>query len=266
MSEAADRLAGAARQGAHPVTAELLPFRHAAQGGIECLLRRLPPRSLRIDRPTHGSLNAAVVRAVERLGLVPLVVHSTSWREDAGGVILTFAVPVLGDLRSGRAAFVAVDPGGIVGGGALSAPERVDVMDVVRHALRHLAWLYWTDSVVRQALSHWRESLTAFAPRPFETFATVGDEIPDIVGGLARPTPRVGTVGNSRVSRSRTQPHESNRERDSTPADWRARGIRRSPDGCFPVQRAAVGERSSFAPAEPLDQCRGVHLENVRQS
>lgn len=96
-----------------------------------------------------------------------LVLHSTSWRQSRGGVVLTFVAVV------DPAAVAALDRAPIgrvelARGGATTAPTHVDAAPVVEHGLRHLAWLVRDDPVVAQSLPRaWHDVLAQYVPEPF---------------------------------------------------------------------------------------------------
>jgi hypothetical protein len=95
------------------------------------------------------------------------VVHSTSWRQARGGVVLTFlavvdssAVGSLDRVRPGRS--------GLTRGAATEAPGQVPAAAVIEHGLRHLAWLAQDDSDVAAALPDgWTAALQDYVPEPF---------------------------------------------------------------------------------------------------
>jgi hypothetical protein len=114
------------------------------------------------DDPTD--IVAAVCRRV--LG-EPIVVHSTSWRTDKGGVMLTF-VAVYEPNQLCRLEAASVDRADLARGEADTAPAIIDTAQVLEHALRHLAWLQGDDEVVRDALdAHWTLALASYLPEPF---------------------------------------------------------------------------------------------------
>jgi hypothetical protein len=92
------------------------------------------------------------------------VVHSTSWRYRAGGeVVLTYAV-----CPDPEPWLPAVELGSLeIASGAAPAtpaPERIELANVVAHAVRHLAFLMAEDAVVREALARHPEIATALDP------------------------------------------------------------------------------------------------------
>lgn len=115
------------------------------------------------------------VEAVERIvaGLVgpPLLVHSTSWRQEGAAVILSFLV-VIGPEQVGRMESTPVGRADLARSEATRAPEAIAESAVLEHALRHLAWLAADDPVVAERLSPaWKEGLAGYVPEPFRSFA-----------------------------------------------------------------------------------------------
>lgn len=81
------------------------------------------------------------------------VVHSTSWRRAAGGLILTYAV--LPDPHPGQGVVRPVPPGLEVACSADAAaptPAVVRIEDVLAHALRHLSLVARTSPAVVEAV------------------------------------------------------------------------------------------------------------------
>lgn len=97
----------------------------------------------------------------------PDLVHSTSWRQGSGGVILTFFVVVDPSLvESMDAAPVARSD--LARSRAASAPVAIAATQVLEHAIRHLAWLAEDDDEVQSQLSdEWRAILSTYVPEPF---------------------------------------------------------------------------------------------------
>ena len=101
----------------------------------------------------------------------PLLVHSTSWRHDGDAVILSFIVAIdaesVGTMESGpipRAELARSAP--------TAAPRSIDDVQVIEHALRHLAWLAADDPVVSAQLPPpWHAVLEEYAPEPFRNLA-----------------------------------------------------------------------------------------------
>lgn len=122
------------------------------------------------DLPTGCHPDA---RARELAGLgtrIPsaTVVHSTSWRRAAGGLILTYAV--LPDPDPGQGVVRPVPPGVDVACSAEAAaptPAVVRVEDVLAHALRHLSLVARTSPAVVEAVDVYPrlwEAVVAHAP------------------------------------------------------------------------------------------------------
>ena len=97
----------------------------------------------------------------------PVLVHSTSWRQARGGVILTF-VAVLDAAAAAGLERAPVARADLARGEAASAPVDVSSAAVLEHGLRHLAWLAQDDPVVADELSAgWHEVLRTYVPEPF---------------------------------------------------------------------------------------------------
>lgn len=116
----------------------------------------------------QGADPMSVVAAITRLNVgEPAVVHSTSWRQARGGVVLTFVV-VIEAAAVGTLASVPVNRSDLVRGEATTAPGPVPAGAVIEHGLRHLAWLAQDDPVVARALpSGWLAALDSYVPEPF---------------------------------------------------------------------------------------------------
>jgi hypothetical protein len=97
----------------------------------------------------------------------PRLVHSTSWRQEAGAVVLSFLVVVDASVV-GTMASVPVGRAELARNTATAAPTTVASAQVVEHGLRHMAWLAKEDPVVAAQLSDaWRAALAAYVPEPF---------------------------------------------------------------------------------------------------
>jgi predicted small metal-binding protein len=107
----------------------------------------------------------AVAETVRRVVDEPLVVHSTSWRQDRDAVVLTFVAVI----SRPELAAVPVPRAELARGGATAAPERIGTFQVLEHALRHLAWLVHDDPEVSAKLGArgWAEALRDYTPEPF---------------------------------------------------------------------------------------------------
>ena len=110
-------------------------------------------------------------RAMEQLGLRPLVLHSTSWRHSGGEVVLTYLAvvdPAAVPPDSWEAA--AVRHVELARGEATAPPPAIGVAQVLEHALRHLSWLVGDDAVIATALPDWTDVLKRYVPEPFRAF------------------------------------------------------------------------------------------------
>jgi len=108
-------------------------------------------------------VNTAINRAVGE----PLVVHSTSWRRDRDGVILSFVAVISLDLGSTMPG-LPIGRADLARGGATTAPPTIATTQVAEHGLRHLAWLIRDDPVVAQRLDPgWHSILDDYVPEPF---------------------------------------------------------------------------------------------------
>jgi len=102
----------------------------------------------------------------EAIGPADLV-HSTSWRQDEDGVVLTFFVVIDPALTAGMKS-APVGRTELARSGATAAPAAIAAGQVLEHAIRHLAWLAEEDAVVQAKLSGtWRDALSAYIPEPF---------------------------------------------------------------------------------------------------
>lgn len=101
----------------------------------------------------------------------PLLLHSTSWRRDRTGVVLSF-VAVLDPARATELDSVAIGRAELARGGATTAATAIATNQVLEHGLRHLAWLVKDDAVVRDTLSpQWHAALAGYVPEPFRHLA-----------------------------------------------------------------------------------------------
>jgi hypothetical protein len=167
MAVAAGAAAGSPAPAEGAVWVEIIPvFRVSTT--IWCL-RPEGGASWRLPYGGGDEVHRLVRRHLAALGVEPAAVHSTSWRQEAGTVVLTHLAVVArpaGDVagferRPVRGRELAF-------GTALAPPARIDPEHVVAHALRHLAWLVDHDGAVREALGPgWRGALRPHQPEPF---------------------------------------------------------------------------------------------------
>jgi hypothetical protein len=124
-----------------------------------------PPLRLPCREQPHP--NDAAAAAARGLGLDPCFVHSTSWRIQAGTVVITYAVCVAtpGDLPG--LSIRRVEDAAPATGTAFDPPATIEHDHIVAHALRHLAWLTDHDPAAGMALAAWRPHLAAYRPAPF---------------------------------------------------------------------------------------------------
>ena len=132
---------------------EVIPF---------TLRGRTPSRleTLRTAAPDSHPQEAAIA-ALADAGLLPKLLHSTSWRHEDGRVVLTYAAVV--ELPAGRESARPVWRVPLARGTALTAPSAIEADQVAAHALVHLAWLAGHDRAVAVALSDaWHDALAAY--------------------------------------------------------------------------------------------------------
>jgi hypothetical protein len=114
----------------------------------------------------------AVVDAVAALRLMPLMVHSTSWRAVGSDIVLTFLVvvdrPTSVPEGCETELVVRVE---LARGRAIGPPVAIRHSQVIEHGLRHLAWLIREDATIAGALAGWRATLADYDPEPFRAFA-----------------------------------------------------------------------------------------------
>ncbi|MFA7324699.1 MAG: hypothetical protein WC005_10110 [Candidatus Nanopelagicales bacterium] len=108
-----------------------------------------------------------VAAATRRVVGEPVVVHSTSWRTDRGGVVLSFVAVIDAAVVRSLAA-IPVERRDLARSGATTAPESIAYQQVLEHGLRHLAWLVQDDELVAERLSGgWSAVLAGYLPEPF---------------------------------------------------------------------------------------------------
>jgi hypothetical protein len=153
---------------------------------IETLFVYLAPDGAHLLRPVHAETlrlgwgpddrpGEIVMGAADRYGLKPLLVHSTSWRHEAGRLVLTYVAAV--ESPGSRSPFLAdevVQRAELARGDALGPPPQIQVVQVLEHAFRHLAWLVKDDAVVGETLQAWAAFLERYEPEPFRAFGPAG--------------------------------------------------------------------------------------------
>jgi hypothetical protein len=102
----------------------------------------------------------------------PMLVHSTSWRREHGGVILSFVVVIAPTLVADMES-APVERAELARSDATAAPSAIAHAQVLEHGLRHLAWLVREDPVVAAELrTPWPEILADYVPEPFRALAS----------------------------------------------------------------------------------------------
>jgi hypothetical protein len=145
-------------------------FVYLAEDGAHHL-RPIHAQTLRVGWPPEQQPGDIMVTAAHRYDLVPLLVHSTSWRAEQGRLVLTYMVAVRPPTEP--SAWLADEPvrrTELARGDAMGPPVAIDVTQVIEHAFRHLAWLVKDDEVVRDTLPDWRSFLAEYEPEPFRSF------------------------------------------------------------------------------------------------
>lgn len=103
---------------------------------------------------------------------IPALIHSTSWRPDGPHIVLTYVAVVSCDglVRDDHPDAMPVSPellpmvGNPLPHGATEVPLPRYV-DVLHHALQHLAWLMDYNAEARDVLTgHWRQHLSVMSP------------------------------------------------------------------------------------------------------
>ena len=125
--------------------------------------------------PAGARPEEVATQAIEGLGLEPVVLHSTSWRHAGAEVVLTYLAvvsPDAGPPSSWESTPVAHAE--LARGDATRPPSAIDVLQVLEHALRHLAWLVRDDPAIASALPAWPGVLASYVPEPFRAFGGPG--------------------------------------------------------------------------------------------
>jgi hypothetical protein len=148
-----------------PVQAEVMVV--VEDDGEPALTGPCGPEPWYVEVPQGADPMAEVAKVVRRTLGPPVVLHSTSWRQSRGGVVLTFVAVMPPDAVASltRAPIRRVD---LARGEATTAPATIDAAPVIEHGLRHLAWLVHDDPAVTAALpAAWSDLLRAYVPEPF---------------------------------------------------------------------------------------------------
>jgi hypothetical protein len=138
-------------------------------------LRPIHAETLRLGWGPNQQPGEIVLHAIERYGLTPLLVHSTSWRHEADRVVLTYVAAVEPpEEPSEHLADEPVERVDLARGDAFGPPPEIGVGQVIEHAFRHLAWLVADDAVVGDALVGWVTFLKDYEPEPFRALGLSG--------------------------------------------------------------------------------------------
>jgi predicted ATPase/CRP-like cAMP-binding protein len=136
--------------------------------GVIHLLRPTGSDSWKVDSATGRSAGELVGAALAAVGLRSSIVHSTSWRQEAGRLVLTYLAVLEEPARALGFEDIAVDRADLARGGTHGAPAAIDVAQVVEHGLRHLSWLSRDDPVIGPALTRgWLAKVAEYQPEPF---------------------------------------------------------------------------------------------------
>jgi hypothetical protein len=152
-------------------TLEVLPV--GLRNGAMFWMKPMHADSLRVGLPTSAKPAEVVLDVLKWYPLAPIVVHSTSWRQEDGRIVLTYVAVVEPPSILPPDSLVALPVGRamLARGEAMSAPRSIGVDAVLEHALRHLSWLVRDDPAVMKALAGWQEVLAGFEPEPFRALA-----------------------------------------------------------------------------------------------
>ena len=125
-----------------------------------------------IGWPAGARPEEVALRAVEGLGLKPIVLHSTSWRHAVPEVVLTYLAVVAPDAAIPESwEEAAVMHAELARGGATAPPTVIGASQVLEHGLRHLAWLVNEDEGIANALPGWKKVLESYVPEPFRALS-----------------------------------------------------------------------------------------------
>jgi len=169
-ADVASRLLGAVAlteaPGAAPPAFEVLPVYLA--GGTLWTLRPAGEPSWLVDADPGRLPEEVVSAALRGAGYDAQIVHSTSWRHQAGRLVLTYVAILHGRAEPAGFETLRVERADLARGSATGAPQAIQVTQVVEHGLRHLSWLSRDDPVIRAELSpEWLEVVSSYTPEPF---------------------------------------------------------------------------------------------------
>jgi hypothetical protein len=149
-----------------PIRAEV--FTVALDGGSMMLTGPCGPAPWHIE--VHGDEHPMETTRRIVADALPdvLLVHSTSWRWEAGTTTLAFLAVIQGE-AIGHMDSESVERADLARGAATEAPTSIAYRQVLEHAIRHLAWLAKEDEIVKTTLSaEWHNTLAAYVPEPFQ--------------------------------------------------------------------------------------------------
>lgn len=130
--------------------------------------------SFLVSWPARARPEEVAARALAQLGTTALVLHSTSWRNTGDEVVLTYLAVVAPTSPAPPSwQTVAVGRSELARGDATAPPQSIGVLQVLEHALRHLAWLTKDDPIIAHELADWSVALTGYVPEPFRAFGGV---------------------------------------------------------------------------------------------
>jgi CRP/FNR family transcriptional regulator len=145
---------------------EILPVRLDA--GEVRLLRPTGSASWMVDSTPGRSAGELVGASLAAVGLGAAVVHSTSWRQHGGRLILTYLAVLTEPAAAEGFEDAAIGRTELARGGTHGAPAAIDVGQVVEHGLRHLSWLSKDDPIIGPALTReWVAKVLEYEPEPF---------------------------------------------------------------------------------------------------
>ena len=160
------RLPEAAGDDAGAPAFEILPVRLA--DGVLHLLRPARSASWMVDSTPGRPAGELVGAALAAVGLRAAVVHSTSWRQHAGRLVLTYLAVLSEPASTDGFEDVLIGRTDLARGGTHGAPAAIGVEQVVEHGLRHLSWLSRDDPVIGPALTgEWLAKVAEYQPEPF---------------------------------------------------------------------------------------------------
>jgi hypothetical protein len=141
----------------------------ARDGGSVVWLKPKHADSLHVGLSVGASPGDVVLETLGWFDLRPRVIHSTSWRQEAGRLILTYVAVVepASSLPTDTLERTVVTRTDLARGEATAPPAGIGVAQVVEHALRHLSWLIRDDTAIADAIRDWVEVLDDYQPEPF---------------------------------------------------------------------------------------------------